>query len=196
MPASFFCYNLFGGNIMHIRRALEKDLERIEEIYDAILKDTEDGLIHTNWKRGVYPTRQTAKEGIEKKELFVLIDREKILGAAKINQEQVPEYKNASWEYEVADNLIMAIHTLTIDPKFKNRGCGKYLMNFYEDYALIHSAPYLRMDTVETNIDALSFYKKLGFKNVGTVSCTFNGIPNTNLVCLEKSLVKTKKKAE
>ena len=46
----------------------------------------------------------------------------------------------------------------------------------------------LRMDTNERNAAARSLYAGLGYKEVGIVSCDFNGIPGIRLVCLEKLL--------
>ncbi len=44
------------------------------------------------------------------------------------------------------------------------------------------------MDTNEKNVNARALYKKLGFTEVGIVKCDFNGIPDINLVLLEKAL--------
>ena len=44
------------------------------------------------------------------------------------------------------------------------------------------------MDTNEKNLKARVLYKKLGFDEPGIVFCTFNGIPNVRLICLEKKV--------
>ena len=46
----------------------------------------------------------------------------------------------------------------------------------------------LRIDTNETNTPARRLYASLGYREVGAVPCEFNGIPNVNLVCLEKAV--------
>ncbi len=46
----------------------------------------------------------------------------------------------------------------------------------------------LRMDTNEKNKTARAMYKKSGYEEVGILPTEFNGIPNVNLVLLEKSL--------
>ena len=48
----------------------------------------------------------------------------------------------------------------------------------------------LRMDTNEKNAAARSLYRKLGCREAGAVPCVFNGIPNVNLILLEKELRK------
>ena len=46
----------------------------------------------------------------------------------------------------------------------------------------------LRIDTNEKNIIARAFYKKIGFSEIDIIPTVFNGIPNVNLVLLEKYL--------
>mgnify|MGYP000222635575 FL=1 len=64
----------------------------------------------------------------------------------------------------------------------------KKLVKFYEDYALSHGCPELRMDTNARNAVARGLYKKLGYKEIGIVPTEFNGIPDVQLVLLEKHL--------
>ena len=44
------------------------------------------------------------------------------------------------------------------------------------------------MDTNARNMGARKLYQHLGYEEVGIVECVFNGIPNVQLVCLEKYL--------
>ena len=44
------------------------------------------------------------------------------------------------------------------------------------------------MDTNARNLAARRLYKHLGYLEAGIVSCVFNGIPDVQLVCLEKLL--------
>ena len=55
-------------------------------------------------------------------------------------------------------------------------------------YALSHGCPELRMDTNARNAVARGLYKKLGYKEIGIVPTEFNGIPDVQLVLLEKHL--------
>ena len=63
---------------------------------------------------------------------------------------------------------------------------GKAFVAFYEDYAKEHHCLALRMDTNARNAGARNLYHKLGYEEIGIVSCVFNGIPGVELVCLEK----------
>jgi len=112
-----------------------------------------------------------------------------VTAAAKIDQTQVPEYVNASWRYpDVPSSQVMVLHTLVVDPARSGQGCGTRFVRFYEQYALEQGCPYLRMDTNARNAAARRLYAHLGYWEAGIVPCTFNGIPNVQLVCLEKLL--------
>ena len=82
----------------------------------------------------------------------------------------------------------MVLHGLAVDPLEKGRGYGRAFVSFYEDYAKTYGCTELRMDTNKLNTRARNLYQLLGYKEIGIVSCIFNGIPNVQLVCLEKHL--------
>ncbi|MGN0161975.1 MAG: GNAT family N-acetyltransferase [Candidatus Ornithomonoglobus sp.] len=172
-----------------IRKGTKEDIDRIEEIYNALLLKQDMGEAEIGWIRGVYPTRKTAEEALRAGELFVSENDGIITAAARINREQVPEYKNASWKNKNApDNRIMVLHTLVVDPAFSGKGYGTEFVKYYEQYALENNCPYLRMDTNAINKPARRLYSHLGYTEADIVPCIFNGIPDVRLVCLEKRL--------
>lgn len=171
-----------------IRKAVSGDIPGVVQIYDHILEDEAAGLSRIGWVRGVYPTESTALEALEKDELFVQEADGRIVAAAKINREQVPEYALADWNDEAPEDEVMVLHTLVVEPAEAGKGWGRKFVQFYEDFALENGCRYLRMDTNMINSRARSLYKKLGYTEVGIVPCNFNGIAGVQLVCLEKTL--------
>ena len=171
-----------------IRIANENDVPGVAEIYDHILTEEEAGRAHIGWVRGIYPTEDTARAALKQNELYVEEEDGRIVAAAKINREQVPEYANADWEFDAPDDEIMVLHTLVVDPLASGRGYGKRFVNFYEEFARQKGCRFLRMDTNQINTVARKLYNKLGYKEVGIVPCKFNGIEDVQLVCLEKKL--------
>jgi len=170
------------------RKADIGDLDRIGLIYSRNLDEEEAGRISTGWKRDIYPTKEIAKEAIEAGEMFVLEEKGRILTCGRINQEQEDAYYGADWRYPAPDEKVMVLHTFMTDPPFYGRGYGQRFVKCYENYALQHGCPFLRMDTDEQNARARALYKKLGYEERGIVPALFNGIPDLNLVMLEKKL--------
>lgn len=170
------------------RKAELRDLDAIAAIYDRIHDNEEAGKTTIGWVRSIYPTRATALSSIQIGDMYVEEADGVIVAAAKINQEQVPEYANAHWQWEAPEDKILVLHTLVVDPEQGRGGYGKAFVAFYEDLAREMGCPYLRMDTNERNTIARQLYKGLGYHEVGFVDCKFNGIPGVRLVCLEKKV--------
>ena len=173
---------------MIFRKAAEDDLAAISKIYAAVHTAEECGKTSTGWVRNVYPTDETAADALQRGDLFVAADDHGIVGTAIINQMQPDAYKDGHWEYDVPDDEIMVLHTLVIDPIHTGKGYGKSFALFYEQVALSQGCRFLRIDTQEKNVNARAMYKKLGYKEIGTVPCVFNGIEGVQLVLLEKTV--------
>lgn len=184
---SYTIHNDTGSSVL-IRKGTQADLVAVEQLYNDIHTAEENGKQTIGWIRGVYPTGKTAKEALEAKDLFVLEEDGKVLGAARINKVQVDAYSLGKWEFQAADSEVCVLHTLVISPFAAGKGYGKQFVHFYENYALSHGCKELRMDTNARNAAARGMYKKLGYKEIGIVPTVFNGIPDVQLVLLEKHL--------
>lgn len=172
---------------MTFRKATEEDLAAITRIYASTHEAEECGKLTIGWIRDVYPTEETAKAALQRKDLFVGTDDNIIFGTAIINQQQLDEYKNGHWHYAVEEWEIMVLHTLVIDQALVGKGYGKKFVEFYEAYAISQGCHYLRMDTQAINKNARIMYKNLGYKEIDIVPCKFfNGIDEVQLVLLEK----------
>ncbi len=171
-----------------IRKAEPKDIDAVVLIFGHIIEEEEKGNCSIGWRRDVYPTRNTAVTALENKDLFVMEEDGVIVAAMRLNKEQVPEYKNCQWEYPAEDDQVMVMHTLVVDPSVKQRGYGRKMVEFYEKYARENNCPYLRIDTNMINSRARAMYQRFGYKEIGIIPCTFNGIQDVNLVCIEKKI--------
>lgn len=177
-----------GGEVKMFRKATMTDVERIANIYSAIHDEKESGRYLIAWTRFVYPVAQTAIDSINRDDMFVQEVDGLIVAAAIINKIQTPEFANCTWKYDAPDDEVMVLHTLVVDPEKQKHGYGTAFVRYYEEYALQQGCRYLRMDTNVIDIVARSLYLRLGYHEAGIVPCVFNGIPNVNLVCLEKKL--------
>ena len=192
-----------------IRTAEFSDLDAVSRIYNDIHTAEEAGICTIGWLRDVYPTRKTAEDAILRQDLFVLEEDEsgsvlddeisdgipdktsgrisgRIVGAAIINRIQVDVYADAPWEFDT--DQVCVLHTLVISPEAAGKGYGEAFVSYYENFALEHGLPELRIDTNARNTAARKMYHKLGYKEIAVVPVTFNGIPGVDLVLLEKNL--------
>lgn len=174
-----------------IRKSTEQDIDAVAAIYAKIHTAEENGETTIGWKRGVYPERDTALTALHRDDLFVIEEEGRIVGAGILNKTQVDVYSEGDWKYRADPAEVMVMHTLVIDPEMQGRGYGRRFVQFYENYALENGCPYLRIDTNEINTTARILYRNMGYKEIGIVSCVFNGLEGINLVLIEKRLRQT-----
>ena len=173
---------------MQIRKATQADIPAVAAIYDALLTREEQGLLTTGWTRGVYPTEQTAWDALHAGTLYVLEDGGRITAAAKLDGNQMPQYAQCAWQNDAPPEQVLVLHTLVVDPAVKGKGYGTAFVRFYEELARETGRPCLRIDTNARNTPARRLYARLGYREAGIVAGTFNGIPDVQLVCLEKTV--------
>lgn len=179
---------LKGVKRMEIRKAVEQDIDEIEQIYHRIHLEEEENRVVIGWERGVYPVRATAEQALKRGDLFVGVEDGAVVATSILNHIQLEEYRQVSWKKEASDEKIMVLHTLVVDPLKKRKGYGREMVAFYEEYARNQGCVALRMDTQTKNMEARRFYKSLGYSEIGEIDCIFQGIPRVRLVLLEKVL--------
>ena len=105
-----------------IRRARAEDVDATARIYEALMDREEAGQGATNWKRDVYPTRETARRAQEAGWLYVKEDGAGGICASMIlNHEQPPCYRDADWQVAAAPENVLVLHTLCVDPACAGR---------------------------------------------------------------------------
>lgn len=173
---------------IEFRKATAADIDRIGEIYEAIHTESECGRTYTGWVRGVYPIKGTAAAALGRGDLFAEESDGKVVGAAIINRTQVNVYADTPWEVPGTRRQGDGAAHPCDNPYVKGCGLGRAFVEFYENYARENGCISLRLDTNVLNLNARSFYGKLGYKEVAVLPCVFNGIEGVRLVMLEKKL--------
>ncbi len=173
-----------------IRLATEKDIGGIAAVYDLVLRMEEQGLASIGWRRGVYPTEDTARQGVERGDMYVFEDDGTggIAAAAVINHAQPAAYSGGKWGVAADGGEVLVLHTLAVSPGYSGRGIGTAFVDFYERMAKEKGCRTLRMDTQAKNAVARRLHRRLGYREAGIVECEFNGIEGIELVLLEKVL--------
>ena len=159
-----------------IRRARTEDVDAAARIYEALMDREEAGQGATNWKRGVYPTRETARRAQEAGWLYVKEDGAGGICASMIlNHEQPPCYGDA-------------LHTLCVDPACAGRGIGREMVGFALSRARETGMRAVRLDTYEGNAPARALYAGLGFRLAGRADVLHEGVIPETLVLFEKEV--------
>ena len=170
------------------RKAVGADIPAIAAIYEAVHAEEEAGRAVIGWQRGVYPVRATAEASLARGDLYVAETDGTVAASAILNKQQVDVYAGAPWEFSAPEDEVFVMHTLVVDPASGGHGLGRGFARFYEEEALRQGCRELRIDTQERNVRARALYRSLGYKEITSVPCTFNGIPGIKLVLLEKHL--------
>ena len=112
---------------IRVRRAETGDLDGIEELYGRAGDAEEGRLDGSRWKRGVYPLRQDAQEGLEAGALYIAELDGQIAGSVILRREQDSAYRQASWQIPF-EAPVFVVHTLAVDPAYRHRGVGRALL--------------------------------------------------------------------
>ena len=164
---------------MIIRKANKIDLNNIMLMYKSCVK----GMI----KNGIdqwddtYPDIETINQDLEKQSYYVAEIEGEIIGGINIDQNQDKTYLEIDWE-DKSDSFLV-VHRLAIKEEFWDKKIGKKLMIFAENMVIEKGLKSIRLDTYSGNPKAMEFYRKLGYKELGTIKLK----PNKNeYYCFEK----------
>ena len=166
---------------MKIRKANIKDLDNIMLLYQSCI----NGMIKNGidqWD-STYPNVQVILNDI-KDDTYYIIEKENIIGGLTIDKNQDPTYLDIKWEDQ--ENKFLSVHRLAVKEKYWGKGIGKKLMLFAESLVIINKLRSIRLDTYSGNPYAMLFYKKLGYKELGSINLK----PNKNeYYCFEKIII-------
>ncbi len=145
------------------------DIDEIERLYNEMNDALEAGINYPGFKKGVYPVRENAVEGVEEGYLYVIRCDGGIAGSVILSHKPEEAYTSVTWNTEYSYDKIIVIHTLAVHPDFVRRGIGNSLMNFAEQHARKQGMKAIRLDVYEKNYPAIRLYERCGYKYVGTV---------------------------
>ena len=164
---------------MTIRKAHINDLKNIMRMYKSCIH----GMIKNNidqWDES-YPNTKIISSDIRAATYYVAEIEKNIIGGINIDQNQDLTYLDIDWRDN--SNSFLVVHRLAVNQNFWNRKIGKKLMLFTEDLVVKKKLKSIRLDTYSGNPQAINFYKKLGYKQLGSINLK----PNKNkYYCFEK----------
>lgn len=146
---------------MNIRRAQEKDIERINKLLFQV------NLVHHNGRPDLfkYGTRKYTDEQLRE---IIQDDKRPILVAADEN-DNVMGYAFCIFQQHVNDNILTDIRTLYIDDlcvdeTLRGQHIGKTLYEAVLDFAREHQCYNVTLNVWSCNESAMRFYENCGLK--------------------------------
>ena len=150
---------------MIIRKAEISDLENIMLMYRSCVA----GMIANGidqWDES-YPNAEVIMEDLIAQTYFVAIENNIIIAGINIDQNQDDTYLALDWEDK--RNQFLVVHRLAVKVEFWNDGIGKSLMLFTENLVIEKGLNSIRLDTYSGNPKAMEFYRRLGYRELGTI---------------------------
>ena len=146
---------------MKIRRATEKDIERMNELLHQVL------MVHHNGRPDLFKANVKKYTDDELKE--ILVDDKRPVFVAVDDADVVLGYAFCMFQQYCNNNILTDVKTLYIDDLCvdeNNRGqhIGKALYSFVLDYAKAQNCYNVTLNVWSCNENALYFYEKCGLK--------------------------------
>lgn len=114
-----------------------------------------------------YPSKKAFKMDIERNELYVLKNTQKVIGCIVVSELMDEEYRNVNWL--TRNNRNFYIHRLGVHPEFQGQGFAQQLMDFGEKFAKENNALSVRLDTFSQNKRNQKFYEQRGYIKLGDI---------------------------
>jgi GNAT superfamily N-acetyltransferase len=148
------------------RKAKTTDLQQIWKIIQqAIQRRKADGS--NQWQDG-YPNPEVLQKDIKKKEGFVLMDGEIILGYCAILINDEPEYANIEGEWLTNEDFVV-FHRVAIAEEFLGKGLAQKMIIFIEEFALANNIFSVKADTNFDNYAMMKIFEKTGYTYCGEI---------------------------
>lgn len=145
------------------------DANEMEELYDCINDFFAENINYSGWKKGIYPTRYDAVQGIQENNLYVAVKKGVIVGSFILRHKPEEAYNNACWKKDLSYDKVLVIYTFVVHPDYSNQGIGSELLKFAEDLAKEQGVESLRLDVYSNNLPAIHVYEKNDFEYIDTV---------------------------
>tara|TARA_B100000700_G_scaffold329975_1_gene453965 strand:- start:2704 stop:3207 length:504 start_codon:yes stop_codon:yes gene_type:complete len=164
---------------MIIRKGKISELDNIMKMYKSCVS----GMIKNGidqWDE-TYPDNKTIFEDLQNQSYYVVEEKKEIIGGINIDENQDKAYLDINWEDKT--NSFLVVHRLAVKEEFWDKKIGKDLMFFAEKLVIKKGLNSIRLDTYSNNPKAMEFYRRLGYRKLGSINLK----PNKNeYYCFEK----------
>ena len=152
-----------------IRLGVEADTDELEQLYNSLNDHLSVTVNYPGWRKGAYPVRSTAEDGIKEGCLYVAQLDNKIIGSIILRHKPEPAYLPVRWTLPLDYEEVLVIYTFAVHPDYLGQGVGYALLDFAASFGIKSNIKALRLDVNENNIPAIRLYEKYGFHYIDTV---------------------------
>lgn len=149
-----------------IRLGTPQDVDELARLYDELNDYLESTVNYPGWRKGIYPARIEAENGVAEQNLFVLCTGGQVAGSVIVNHHPEAAYDTAPWQVQCRQEDTMVIHTLVVHPGHMQKGIGALLLQHAKQYAQSSNMRALRLDVYEKNTPAIHLYQNCGYKYI------------------------------
>lgn len=152
-----------------MRLGTEADIDELEQLYDCLNDHLSATVNYPGWRKGLYPVRQTAEEGVDEGGLYVAVYKDKIIGSMILRHKPEPAYLPVKWTMDLEYEEVLVIYTFVVHPDYLGQGVGRELLEYASIVGRQSNIKALRLDVNTDNLPAIRLYEKCGFHYIDTV---------------------------
>lgn len=128
------------------------------------LKMEQNGIYQWNEH---YPSEAAFINDVEREELYVIVEKDSILGTIVVSTFMDDEYRPIQWLTPNGNSTY--IHRLSVHPDHQGKGLAQQLMDFAETYSKNRQFVSVRLDTFSQNKRNQRFYEQRGYQKLGDI---------------------------
>jgi RimJ/RimL family protein N-acetyltransferase len=151
-------------SLLPVSLATDRDIAALLQLATSCIgRMREEGI--EQWDE-IYPSETDLRRDIAAQALWILREREEIVGCMTLDANQDPLWDGIDWQFTAGP--IAAVHRLMVSPSHQRRGLARRLMAFAEAQACRTQRAVVRLDAFVQNRASMALYEKLGYRHAGT----------------------------
>ena len=164
--------------------AAPEDFPRVRAFYHSIIDEMQHLEWFPCWEKGVYPSDESLKDYLDRREMRLMIIDGKIAAAAALGG-NLDCGENIRWISGASECESASVNLVAVHPNFGRRGLAKQMVSHLMTIARERGLRALRLDVVDINEPAKRLYTSLGFQYIDRAATVFDDGSSLNFELYE-----------
>lgn len=147
--------------MIKIRKAKEKDIDSIKDIYKNVIIDLNKNKIDMLWG-DIYPFCEIEYD-INNNNMYIIELDNLIVGSFVMSDFDDPDYHKIKWH---KNSDFIYLNRLVVDPLYQGKGIAKEVLNLIEKDMKSKKYKTIRLTVYEHNFPAIKLYEKFRFTKI------------------------------